>query len=114
MNWNSFVAVVYGFLGNYMTENYVEVVQTFIKNYAKMGCRMSLKVHILDAHLDKFKENMEAYSEEQGKYFHQDILDFEHRYRGQYNKNMMGNYIWGLLWESSLQYTCKSRKTTHL
>ena len=36
---------------------------------------MSLKVHILDAHLDKFKENMGAYSEEQGKRFHQDILD---------------------------------------
>ena len=36
-----------------------------------MGCRMSLKVHILDAHLDKFKENMGAYSEEQGERFHQ-------------------------------------------
>ncbi|KAK9746887.1 Homeodomain [Popillia japonica] len=28
------------------------------------GCRMSLKVHTLDAHLDKFKESMGAYSEE--------------------------------------------------
>ena len=36
-----------------------------------MGCRMSLKVHILDAHLDKFKDNMAAYSEEQGERFHQ-------------------------------------------
>ena len=75
---------------------------------------MSLKVHILDAHLDKFKENMGAYSEEQGEHFHQDILDFEHRYQGQYKKNMIGDYIMGLLRESSLQYTRKSRKTTHL
>ena len=109
MNWNSFVAVVYGFLGNYMTENYVQVVQTFIKNYAKMGCRMSLKVHILDAHLEKFKENIGAYSEEH----HQDILDFEHRYQLQYNEKMIMDYIWRLIRKSDLQYTRKSRKITH-
>ena len=111
--WNSFVAVVRGFLGNHKAENYVQLVQTLIKNYAKMGCRMFLKVHIRDSHLDKFKENMGAYSEEQGERFHQDILDFERRYQGQYNENMMGDYIWGLLRESDLQYTRKSRKPTH-
>ena len=78
-----------------------------------MGCRRSLKFHILDAHPDKFKKNMAAYSEEQGKRFHQDILDFEHRYQGQYNENMMGDYIWRLIRESDLHYTRKSRKTTH-
>ena len=60
---NRFVAVFHGFLGNYKAENYVQLVQALIKNYTKMGCRMSLKVHILDAHLEKFKENMGAYSE---------------------------------------------------
>ena len=60
---------------------------------------MSLKVHILDTHLERFKQNMGAYSEEQGECFHQDILDFEHRYQGQYNENMMLDYIWGLLQE---------------
>ena len=93
MAWNSFVAVVHGFLGNHKAENYVQLVKTLIKNYAKMGCRMSLKVHILDDHLQKFKSNMGAYSEEQGERFHQDILDFERRYQGQYNENMMGDYI---------------------
>ena len=34
-----------------------------------MGCKMSLKVHILDVHLDEFKESMAAYSEEQGERF---------------------------------------------
>ena len=91
MVWNSFVAVVHGFLGNHKAENYVQLVQTLIKNYVKMGCRMSLKVHILDAYLNKLKENMGAYSEEQGKRFDQDILNFEHSYQGQYNKNMMGD-----------------------
>ena len=62
--WNSFVAVVHGFLGNHKAENYLQLVQTLIKNYAKMGYRRSLKVHTLDAHPDKFKKNMAAYSEE--------------------------------------------------
>ena len=61
MAWNGFIAVVHGFLGNHKAENYVHLVQTLINNYTKMGCRMSLRVHILDAHLEKFKENMGAY-----------------------------------------------------
>jgi len=32
----------------------------------------------------------------------------------QYNENMTGDYIWGPLWESDLQYTLKSRKHNHL
>ena len=34
--WNSFVAVVHGFLGNHKAENYVQLVQTLIKNYTKL------------------------------------------------------------------------------
>jgi hypothetical protein len=73
---------------------------------------MSLKVHIFDAHLDKFK-NTGAHSEEQGGRFHENILDFERRYQAQHNENMMGDYIWGLIRESDLQYRRKSRKPTH-
>ena len=68
---------------------------------------------MLDAHLDEFKENLGAYSEERGKRFHQDIKDFASRYQGQYSKNMMGDYIWGLIRESDLEYRRKSRKATH-
>lgn len=111
--WNSFVAVVRGFLGNHKAENYVDLVANLVKKYCAMGCKMSLKVHILDAHLHHFKENMGAYSEEQGERFHQDIMDFERRYQGQYNENMMGDYIWGLIRESNVLYKRKTRKTTH-
>ena len=37
---------------------------------------------MLDAHLDEFKENLAAYSEERVEQFHQDIKDFESRYQG--------------------------------
>ena len=75
-----------------------------------MGCRRSLKVHILDAHPDKFKKNIGASSEEQGKRFHQDILDFEHRYQGQKHDGGLHLEAYSI---SDLQYTHKSRKTTH-
>jgi len=50
---------------------------------------------------------MGAYSDEQGKRFHQNILDFERKHDGGLA------YIWGLLRESDLQYTHKSRKPNH-
>jgi hypothetical protein len=111
--WSSFVAVVNGFLGNHRAENHVELVANLVRNYGRMGCRMSLKVHILDAHLDQFKENMGAYSEEQGERFHQDIMAFERRYQGQYNSNMMGDYIWMLLRDTDTLHTRQSRKQNH-
>ena len=102
--WKSFVAVVQGFLGNNMDDNYAELVANLVNSYSKMGCRMSMKLHMLHAHLDEFKSNLGAYSEGQGERFHQDINDFETRYQGQYNENMMGDYVWGLIRESDLAY----------
>ena len=53
--------------------------------YEKMGCKMSLKLHVLHSHIDEFKDNMGDYSEEQGERFHHDIKSFEERNKGQYN-----------------------------
>ena len=91
--WTSFVAVVRGFLGNHKSENYRELVENLVNAYGRMGCRMSLKLHVLHAQLDQFKDNMGDFSEEQDEQFHQDIRSFEERYKGQYNESMMGNYI---------------------
>ena len=111
--WESFAAVVNSFLGNHKASNYVSLVEDLVRNYEKMGCRMSLKVHVLDAHLRNFKENMGAYSEEHGERFHQDMREFERRYQGAYDAKMMGDYVWCLIRESDLQYRRKCRKTVH-
>ncbi len=108
--WSSFVAVVQGFLGNNKATDYGRLIEQLITSYRRMGCRMSLKLHMLHSHLDEFKENMCDYSEEQGERFHQDIRSFEERYKGQYNENMMGDYIWSLLRESEQVYSRQSRK----
>jgi hypothetical protein len=109
--WNSFKAVVSGFLGNNRVDNHEELIGTMLESFKIMGCRMSLKLHMLHAHLDQFKNNMGAYSEEQGERFHQDVMDFERRYQGQYNENMMGDYVWGLIRESP--YKHRSTKNIH-
>ena len=57
-------------------------VKNLVRNYGRMGCRMSLKGQVLNSHLKKFKDNLGTYSEEHGERFHQDILHFEQRYQG--------------------------------
>ena len=61
--------MVHSFGGNHKPENYVDLVETLVTKKGKMGCRIYLKVHILDAHLDKLKENMGKYSEEKEERF---------------------------------------------
>lgn len=82
-----------GFLGNHKAKNYFELVETLVKNNSTRGFRISPKVHVFDAHLEKFKENMGAYLEEQGECFHQEILDSECSNQRQYNENLIGDYI---------------------
>ena len=111
--WDSFAAIVHGFLGNHKDENYVSQVRNLIENYERMGCRMSLKVHVLDAHLQKFKENLGDFSEEHGECFHQDVLLLERRYKGAYNENMMGDFVRSLVLDCEFQHRRKFRKTTY-
>jgi hypothetical protein len=53
---------------------------------------MSLKVNLLNSHLDYFPANIGAVSEEHGERFHQDIKEMERRYQGSWNVSMMADY----------------------
>ena len=69
-------------------------------------------MHLLHFLLDKIKVNMEACTEEQDERFHQDNLRFDKHFRDVTNasteRDMMGDYIWELIRETS---TKNSRKT---
>jgi hypothetical protein len=67
-----------------------------ICRFRELGCRMSVKMHFLDSHLDYFPANLGAYSEEQGERFHQVISEMECRYQGRWNVNMMADYCWSI------------------
>ena len=110
--WKSFVSVVEGFLGNHKVDNFREIVEELVNAYEKKGSMMSLKLHVLHSHIDEFENNMGHYLEEQGERFHQDVKLFKERYKGQYNENMMGDYIWNLMHESNLTYNRQTRKKT--
>ena len=45
---------------------------------------MSLKLHRLDAHLERFKDNLGACSEDQGELVHQDAKQTRYAYNGQH------------------------------
>ncbi|KAJ8957397.1 hypothetical protein NQ318_004877 [Aromia moschata] len=100
--WTSFVAVVENFLGKHKAENYVEIVNKMLNSFKSLGCNMSIKVHYLDSHLDRFPENLGDMSEEQGERFHQDIKIMEDRYQGRWDIHMMADYCWSLKRDSIL------------
>jgi len=71
---------------------------------------MSIKMHFLYSHLDKFPENLGDVSEEQGERFHQDIKEMERRYQGRWSVTMMADYCWMLQRETHYVYKRKSTK----
>ena len=96
--WLSFVKVVQGncFLGNRKAENYKDIVQKVLDNFQALGINMSIKVHFLHSHLDRFPENLGDVSDKQGERFHKDIKVMEEQYQGRWDKKMMSDYCWCL------------------
>jgi hypothetical protein len=113
--WCSFVKVIQNFLGKHKSQNYVELVGEMLTNFNKLGCNMSIKVHYLHSHLDRFPENLGDLSEEQGERFHQDIRTMEERYQGRWDTHMMADYCWSLQRDHpSKPYARKSYKRKFL
>ena len=111
--WQAFREVVTGFLGNKRNANYTELVDNLIHLYRRLGCRMSIKLHFLHSHLDFFRSNLGAVSEESGERFHQDILVMEKRYQGRWDEAMMGDYVWGLVRCDEVEHKRKCRSNLH-
>ena len=76
----SFVDVVKNSSGNLRAENYKELVEKLCKSLQDIGTNMSIKVHFLQSHLDKFPNNCGDVSDEQRERFHQDIKTIEERF----------------------------------
>ena len=73
---------------------------------------MTLKMHFLHSHLDKFPINLGAQSDEQGERFHQDMCKIEDNYKGFWNVAMLADYCWLLINEdkSTKKRKCSKRK----
>ena len=51
-SWDAFRLVSTNFLGNIRAENYKELIEDMLSLYHKLGCNMSLMIHMLHSHLD--------------------------------------------------------------
>ena len=58
-----------------------------LRNYHKMGCKISLRIHLLHSHLPFFHENLGAVLDEHGERFQQDIAVIEEVQRKVVNWN---------------------------
>lgn len=111
--WNGFISVCENFLGNTKSENYEQIVNNMLSAYHAMGCRMSIKLHHLHAHLERFPSNLGQMSDEQGERFHQEIFRIEQRYIGKNKISMLSNYCWSLKRDTDSEVYKKQRKTCH-
>ena len=109
--WCSYVFMVKEFLGKTKADCYQDIVKQMLTNFQALGARMSIKIHYLFSHLDRFPENLGEVSEEQGERFHQAIKNMEMRYQGRWDSRMMSDYCWSLMRDSTQQnYKRKSYK----
>ena len=94
--WKAFVLVVKNFLVNNKARNYAELVNNMLTAFRNLGCNMSVKMHYLFSHMDRFPENQCSMSDEQGERFHQDLKEMETRYQSCWEAVMMVDYCWNL------------------
>jgi len=94
--WGSLKSVITNFLGKNRCEEYEKEVDELLKNFQKLGARMSDKMQFLRSHLDYFPQNCGDLSKEQGERFHQDIRVMEERYQGRWDVNFLADYCWCL------------------
>ena len=81
-------------MGDHRSENYEQIVQSLVSRHREIGANMSIKLHFLHNHLDRFPENMGSLIDEQGERFHQDIKDMETRYQGRWDEAIVADNFW--------------------
>ena len=83
--WKALVLVVKNLLGNNKARNYAELVNNMLTAFRNLSCNMSVRIHYLFSHMDRFPENLVSMSDEQGERFHQDLKEIETRYQGRWD-----------------------------
>ncbi len=63
--WKSFMIVSEDFLGNNRTDDYAEKVKQMLSDFRAIGASLTVKLHLLHAHIDKFLSNCGQFSDEQ-------------------------------------------------
>jgi len=78
--WEDFRLVSTYFLGYIRAENYKELIEDR-SSYHKVGCNMSLKIHMLRFKLDFFPDNCGMVSDEHGEIFMRNLQQWRNDIR---------------------------------
>ncbi|GBO22159.1 hypothetical protein AVEN_211256-1 [Araneus ventricosus] len=111
--WLAFKSVRTNFLGNKKAENYEDLICDMVKCFRVIGCNMSLKLHILDSHLNFFPQNLGAISDEHGERFHQDTSMFEKRFSRRWYRSMLAEYCWSVIRDTQSDAYKRKRPKNH-
>ena len=88
-------------IGELLSLQKSEIVHSMLDAGQHLGANMSIKVHFLHIHLDRYPTNCGDFSDKQGERFHQDIKEIETRYQERWDARMMANYCWGIKHDKS-------------
>ena len=61
--WKALREVIKNFLENKKAENYKNLLGELLSSFEEMSCNMSIKLHYLKSHADKFPQNLGSISE---------------------------------------------------
>lgn len=90
------------FLGNRRARNYTSLIANMMKAFEQLEINITIKMHCLICHIDRFKQNNGSYSDEQGERFHQEIMEIEKHYKGKEMTNGLARYCWSLIRETNV------------
>lgn len=94
--WNSVKAVIDNVLGINRSDNWRIHIQKMLTAFHRINVKMSLKIHFLHFHTNKFAEQSPAESDEHGERFHQVTARLEHWYSGKKLDSLLGDICWNL------------------
>ena len=89
--WKAFVLVEKNFLYNNKARNKAEIVNNMLIAFRNLGCNMSVKMHYLFSHMDRFPENLGSISDEQGERFNQGLKEMGTGYQDHWDAVMMAD-----------------------
>lgn len=80
--WDCVKAVIENVLGVNRSPDWRKYIEDMISAFHLINVQMSLKIHFLHCHAEKFGEQSPAESDEHGERFHQVTARLEHWYSG--------------------------------
>lgn len=103
--WNAFILVVSNVLGGERASEkdmrkYVKKMMTALKN---IKSSMTLKMHLMNNHLDDFLKQDPKESDEHGEHFHQVTMPMEERFKGKRLDAMIAEVCWWSVKKSLFQ-----------